>query len=165
VNASKQAAVYLIVARVDTSGFDDIKLLRTVDYYGTTDREERGYWLRFAEHCKKRGFTSKTHGMVIFKQFTSDSIDQKVFSSPGFAALAYELRLSMFRKLFDLGSGACNPGSSSKDLNKELGGKLNGDEYTAEVSNRLIEILRNPVFVEEPKAPEKKFGWFLIWDF
>jgi hypothetical protein len=94
--------VYLIVKRVDISGLDNFNLLRTVDYYGISGREN--IWLRFEEHCKKRRFSSKTRGMLIFKKFTWENIDRSVFSTPEFAALAYEMELSKFRGVFNVGT-------------------------------------------------------------
>jgi hypothetical protein len=118
-----------------------------VDYYGISGREN--IWLRFEAHCKKRDFSSETHGMLVFKKFTWENVDRSVFSTPEFAALAYEMELSKFRGIFNVGTSLCGPGSSSHSLNKELADKLDSEEHDEEVFNRLIEVLRNPVFVED----------------
>jgi hypothetical protein len=96
--------------------------------------------------------------MVIFKEFTSGNIDRSMFDFPEEEALAYEIKLSRFRRLFGVGEKGCQPGSSSHALNWKLAKKLDGEKYDREVYNRLIEVLRNPIFVEKPEAAADEGG-------
>lgn len=138
-------------------------LLRCVDYYGFSARSFEDLYERFEEHCKTMRASLTTHKMLVFATFTGANCAP--FELPEYAALAYEMLLSRFRKGFDIPPSVCQPGIGSRGLHAELMKTIKRDENECGIQDkhvnmmydRLIAILRNPepYIVPEVKLPVK----------